>query len=41
MPERARTAVDVRYVLFAAGLLAPDHPGAAASLVGGLTAVPP
>jgi uncharacterized protein (TIGR01319 family) len=32
VPERARLAVDARYVLAAAGLLAPDHPWAAASL---------
>jgi hypothetical protein len=40
VPERARTAVDVRYVLFAAGLLAADHPAAACALVGRLAAVP-
>jgi uncharacterized protein (TIGR01319 family) len=32
VPEAARTAVDARYVLFAAGLLASDHPVAAARL---------
>ncbi len=35
VPERARLAVDDRYVLFAAGLLAGDAPRAAASLVAG------
>ncbi|GAB3600573.1 methylaspartate mutase accessory protein GlmL [Angustibacter peucedani] len=34
VPERARLAVDERYVLFAAGLLAADAPTAAARLVG-------
>jgi MutL protein len=33
VPERARTTVDVRYVLFAAGLLAQQHPPAARALV--------
>ncbi len=32
VPERAATVVDDRYVLFAAGLLAAEHPGAAAEL---------
>ncbi len=33
VPEGARTVVDDRYVLFAAGLLADEHPDAAAGLV--------
>jgi uncharacterized protein (TIGR01319 family) len=33
VPEKARTVVDVSYVLAAAGLLARDHPGAAARLL--------
>jgi uncharacterized protein (TIGR01319 family) len=33
VPDRAALAVDDRYVLFAAGLLAPEHPEAAAALV--------
>jgi uncharacterized protein (TIGR01319 family) len=33
VPEHARTTVDVSYVLAAAGLLAPDHPRAAALLL--------
>ena len=37
VPERARTTVDVRYVLFAAGLLARDSPAAARALVRGAT----
>jgi hypothetical protein len=32
VPEHAATAVDDRYVLFAAGLLAAEHPEAAAAL---------
>ncbi|WP_426565885.1 glutamate mutase L [Angustibacter sp. McL0619] len=35
VPEQARLAVDDRYVLFAAGLLAPHAPGAAAGLASG------
>ena len=35
VPERARTAVDDRYLLFAAGLLADLHPAAAARLAAG------
>ncbi|MEU4564421.1 glutamate mutase L [Actinoplanes sp. NPDC023936] len=37
MPERARTVVDGQYVLAAAGLLAADHPTAAARLLRTLT----
>lgn len=33
VPERAKVTVDGAYVLAAAGLLAPDHPGAAARLL--------
>ena len=33
VPERARTLVDLRYVLAAAGLLVQEHPEAAAALV--------
>jgi hypothetical protein len=33
LPERAQTTVDRDYVLAAAGLLAADHPDAAASLL--------
>ena len=33
VPEKARTVVDASYVLAAAGLLARDHPGAAARLL--------
>ncbi|WP_229070362.1 glutamate mutase L [Actinoplanes sp. DH11] len=36
LPERARTVVDEEYVLAAAGLLAADHPEAAAGLLAGL-----
>ncbi|HVN12527.1 MAG TPA: glutamate mutase L, partial [Kineosporiaceae bacterium] len=39
-PESARTAVDGRYVLFAAGLLAAEHPAAARALVRGATMTP-
>jgi hypothetical protein len=35
-PARARTVVDERYVLAAAGLLASDHPDVAAALLNGL-----
>jgi uncharacterized protein (TIGR01319 family) len=41
VPERARTTVDARYVLFAAGLLAGEHRTAAAALVGRLAPVSP
>jgi hypothetical protein len=34
VPERAATAVDASYVLAAAGLLATEHPEAAARLAG-------
>lgn len=41
VPERARLAVDERYLLFAAGLIAPEAPAAAARLAAsGLVAVP-
>jgi hypothetical protein len=41
VPERARLAVDERYLLFAAGLLASDRPVAAARLAAaGLVPVP-
>ena len=33
VPERARTVVDTSYVLAAAGLLASEHPQAAARLL--------
>ncbi|MEU4694046.1 glutamate mutase L [Actinoplanes sp. NPDC023714] len=36
LPERARTVVDAQYVLAVAGLLAAEHPRAAAGLLGGL-----
>ncbi|WP_433824808.1 glutamate mutase L [Actinoplanes sp. CA-015351] len=36
LPEQARTVVDAQYVLAAAGLLATDHPEAAAGLLDGL-----
>lgn len=40
VPDRARLAVDERYLLFAAGLLAAEHPAAAARLAAsGLVAV--
>ncbi len=35
VPEGARTVVDTRYVLAAAGLLADDHPGVGAALLSG------
>ena len=38
VPEKARTVVDARYVLAAAGLLAQEHPDAAAALVTGVLA---
>ncbi len=38
VPDRARVAVDERYVLFAAGLLAEHHPATAAALTGGTLA---
>jgi uncharacterized protein (TIGR01319 family) len=40
VPERARMSVDARYVLFAAGLLADEHPAAARTLVQGATMTP-
>ncbi|TWG11590.1 glutamate mutase L [Actinoplanes teichomyceticus] len=38
LPDRARTVIDREYVLAAAGLLAADHPSAAAGLVDTLSA---
>ena len=40
MPDSARRRVDAAYVLFAVGLLAPDHPEAAAALAAPLAAPP-
>ncbi len=40
VPESARATVDGRYVLFAAGLLAAEHPAAARALVRGATMTP-
>jgi hypothetical protein len=38
VPERAAATVDVRYLLFAIGLLADSHPAAAAHLAGSVAA---
>src|SRR5918993_1138697 len=40
VPESARTSVDTAYVLFAVGLLADRHPGAASALAATLAATP-
>ena len=38
VPDSAQRRVDAAYVLFAVGLLAPDHPAAAAALAAPLAA---